>query len=82
MADLEKAFLPILVEEGDRDVLRFLWVDDDEKETPEICALRFMCVVFGVSASPFLLNAMLKYHLEQYASRYPDTISRPHIWTT
>ena len=77
MADLEKAFLHVLVEQGDRDVLHFLCVNDVEKETPEICALRFMRVVLGVSASPFLLNAMLKYHLEQYASRYPDTICRP-----
>ena len=32
--------------------------------------------MFGDIASPFLVNATLKYHLEQYASRYPDTISR------
>ena len=75
-ADLEKDFLQVLVEESDRDVLHFLWVDEAEKKSPEICALRFTFVVFGVSASPFLLNATHKYYLEQYASRYPDTISR------
>ncbi len=63
-ADLEIAFLQVSVAEEDRDVLRFLWVDDTRKESPEIRTLRFTRVVFGVSSSPFLLNATLKHHLE------------------
>ena len=35
-ADVEKAFLMISVSPQDRDVLRFLWVDDIHKKTPEI----------------------------------------------
>lgn len=75
-ADLEKAFLQVSVFESDRDVLRFLWVDDVSKEHPELRVLRFTRVVFGVAASPFLLNATLKYHLEKYAATQPDTIRR------
>jgi len=75
-ADLKKAFLQVSVAENDRDVLRFLWVDDINREHPEVCILRFTRVVFGVSASPFLLNATLKYHLEQYASTHPDLVGR------
>ena len=66
IADVEKAFFMIAVDEQDRDVLRFLWVDDVTKEEPEIRAYRFTRVVFGVSSSPFLLNATVKYHLEGF----------------
>ena len=76
IADLEKAFLQVSVVEDDRDVLRFLWVDDIKKDCPEICTLRFTRVVFGVSASPFLLNATLKHHLEKHAATHPDLVKR------
>lgn len=72
--DIEKAFLMISVAEHDRDVLRFLWVDDLAKDPPDIRILRFTRVVFGVSSSPFLLNATIRYHLEQYLDSHPDLI--------
>ena len=50
----------------DRDVLRFLWVDDVLKDVPSVQTNRFAHVIFGVSSRPFLLNATIKYHLEQY----------------
>ena len=55
MADIEKAFLMISVAEEDRDVLRFLWLEDIKNELPKIQVLRFTRVVFGVSSNPFLL---------------------------
>ena len=74
--DIEKAFLMVHMTESDRDVLRFLWVDDVEKPNPEIIVLRFTRVVFGVSSSPFLLNATIKHHVEQYKDADPAFVKR------
>ena len=73
-ADIEMAFLMISVSKADRDVLRFLWVKDINKFPAEIVTLRFTCVVFGVSSSPFLLNATIKHHMMKYATRYPQFV--------
>ena len=74
-ADVEKAFLMIFVSEKDRDALRFLWVDDIKEDTPEVsCKFRFTCVVFGVTSSPFLLNATIQYHLKKYEASYKDLV--------
>ena len=59
-ADIEKAFLMISMAEKDRDVLRFLWLQDVSAEQPEVIELRFTRVMFGVSSSPFLLNATIR----------------------
>ena len=64
----------VAVSEKDRDVLRFLWVDDPNKKNPQILTYRFTLVVFGVSCSPFLLNATIKHHLEKYHSTEPDLV--------
>ena len=53
-ADIEKAFLMVSMAEKDRDLLRFLWVDDITKDEPEIIALRFTQVVFSVSSVSIL----------------------------
>ena len=74
-ADIEKYFLMISVREEDRDVLRFLWVKDLKSDVPDVTVLRFTRVVFGVSASPFLLNATIKHHVEQYSAEYPELVS-------
>ena len=63
VGDIEKAFLNVGVAEEDRDILRFLWVYSLEEENPGLMLYRFFRVVFGVNASPFLLNATLKYHI-------------------
>ncbi|KAL9972204.1 hypothetical protein ACROYT_G018464 [Oculina patagonica] len=48
IADIEKAFLNIEVDVKDRDSLRFLWMDDLDKEEPMVVVYRFCRVVFGV----------------------------------
>ena len=66
VADIEKAFLMVSIADDDKDVYRFLWLDDIEAELPKIKVLRFSRVVFGVSSSPFLLNATIKHHMDHY----------------
>ena len=66
----------IAMTEKDRDALRFLWVDDVSKPNPETIVLRFARVVFGVSSSPFLLNATIRHHLEKHAMIQPDLVSK------
>ena len=74
-ADIEKAFLMVSVQESDRDVLRFLWFDVHSENRKMIC-LRCTQVVFGVSCSPFLLNATLRHHLDKYIASHPKTVHK------
>ena len=73
--DVEKTFLMISVHSKDRDALRFLWVDDVEKASPVVKKLRFTRVVFGVSASPILLNATINHHLQKYHDEHPYLVN-------
>ena len=66
----------VSVEEADRDVLRFIWVDDISKDLPDLRVYRFTRVVFGVSASPFLLNATIRFHLEKYLDTDENLVRR------
>ena len=61
-ADISKAFLQIGIKEPDRDVLRFLL----PSEEGDVRHMRFTRVPFGVTSSPFLLNATIQYHLNKY----------------
>ena len=61
-----------VVKEEDRDVLRFLWVDDVNSAEPKIVENRFSRVVFGVNSSPFLLNATLLKCITSHEREDPD----------
>ena len=76
MGDIEKAFLMINVAAVHRDVLRFLWVDDVNKDDPQIVIYRFTRVVFGVTASLFLLNGTIKHHIERYSKEDPEFVQK------
>ena len=64
----------ICVTERDRDVLPFLCIDNTSKVNPDVIILRFAQVVFGVSASHFLLNATIKHHVEKFSSSHPELV--------
>lgn len=77
VADIERAFLNIAVDEQQRDLMRFLWIDDVRKDDPNIEIYPFCRVIFGMNCSPFLLNAMLRYHGTEYYES--DTASAEYI---
>ena len=76
IGDIEKAFLMISVQEQDRDSLRFLWATNPNVEVPELITFRFTRVMFGVSSSPFLLNATINHHLESYRDIDPAFVDK------
>ena len=66
---------------GDRDALRFLWVDNPCSDNPcsdnpNIVIYRFARVVFAVSSSPYLLNSTIQHHFKQYLSQQPNIVGK------
>ena len=59
VADLEKAFLRILIAPQDRDVLRYFWFSNPHDKNSPLIIMRFKVVIFGSKASPFQLAAVL-----------------------
>ena len=51
-ADIEKAFLIILINQNDRDMLCFLWFKDSADVNNKINHFRFTWLVFGLRPSP------------------------------
>lgn len=64
VGDLEKAFLQLSLREEDRNVCCFLWLNVQG----EIEVYRYKKVFLGAKSSPFLLQAVLKQHLESFIS--------------
>lgn len=64
IADIKKAFLNVGLHEDDRNYTRFLWPKDPTNPKSELMTLRYKTVLFGSSASQYLLNAVIKHHLE------------------
>ncbi|XP_078355162.1 uncharacterized protein LOC144639738 [Oculina patagonica] len=62
VGDLEKAFLQLSLREEDRNVCCFLWLNLQG----EIEVYRYKKVFFGAKSSPFLLQVVLKQHLEGF----------------
>ncbi|XP_068734616.1 uncharacterized protein [Montipora capricornis] len=76
IADLEKAFLMIGINETDRDMVRFLWFKDPSNPNSEIVQLRFTRLVFGLRPSPAILTSTIRHHRDAHVSEEfkPDFI--------
>ncbi|XP_066924368.1 uncharacterized protein [Clytia hemisphaerica] len=71
VADIEKAFWQIMLNEKDRDFVRFLWLKDTNDidfqnfDNNQLVTYRICRVLFGVTSSPFLLNGTLRHHINK-----------------
>ena len=76
VADIEKTFLQIGLNENQRDVTRFFWLKNANDLNPDnnIQVYRFCRVPFGIISSPFLLSATLDFHLKKHNSPIADKI--------
>ncbi|XP_070546926.1 uncharacterized protein [Ptychodera flava] len=63
-SDIEKAFLNVRLDENDRKFTKFLWLSDPSDPESPFKVYRFKTVLFGAVCSPFILNAVVKTHLE------------------
>ena len=68
VTDIEKAFLHLNLHEDDRDFTRFLWLSDPADPNSSFDTYRFKAVPFGTTSSPFMLNATVQHHLENFNS--------------
>ncbi|GFV92391.1 integrase catalytic domain-containing protein [Trichonephila clavipes] len=61
-SDIKQAFLQICLADEHKDAVRFLWSDDEPcvHKRPKLQVYRFNRVNFGVSSSPFLLEATIR----------------------
>uniref|UniRef100_A0A183FAA1 CCHC-type domain-containing protein n=1 Tax=Heligmosomoides polygyrus TaxID=6339 RepID=A0A183FAA1_HELPZ len=66
ISDVEKAFLQVRLHKADKDATRCLWLRDIHRppEGNNVVVYRFTRVTFGLNASPFLLSATIRFHLE------------------
>ena len=66
IADIEKAFLQVGLNEADRDVTRFPWVKDIKKPPMDtnLQVYRLTRIPFGIISSPSLLGSTVKHLLE------------------
>ena len=78
VADFEKAFLQIRLQDDAKDVTRFFWLKDRDKLEVEnnIQMYRFCRVPFGIISSPFLLAATIDHHLKNCNNDVSETIRK------
>ena len=63
-----KAFLHVGLDGNDRDFTRFFWLSDPKNPESSFQVFCFKTVLFGSTSSPFMLNATLHHHLDNYST--------------
>ena len=73
-ADIQKAFLQIRILEFNCDALRFHWIKNQDSNQTDI--LRFTRLVFGLTQSPFVLEATLGEHILKYREAHEKIVEK------
>ena len=76
VADIEKAFLMVLLKDEDKDFTRFLWPINLMDLDSGYHIYRFNVVLFGATCSQFLLNATIRHHLSLIGGQENDRVIR------
>ena len=75
-SDIQKAYLMVGLNESDRDYCRFFWPENPLDANSEIITYRFRVVLFGSTASQFLLNSTIKFHLQRINDDVAQSVLR------
>ena len=75
VSDIEKAFLMVELDEGDRDVTRFLWPENVDDPESKLLVYRFRVVLFGATCSQALLNVSIRVLLDQNSDLITKTVA-------
>ncbi|XP_077866221.1 uncharacterized protein LOC144353806 [Saccoglossus kowalevskii] len=75
-SDIEKAFLNVQLAEHDRKYTKFLWLSDPTDTESDFVVYQFASVLFGSASSPFILNSVVKTHLDSEETPVADDIKR------
>ena len=72
VSDIKQAFLQIMIDPVHRNFLRFLWYEDLLTDNPILTVYRFTRVLFGLTSSPYLLNATVRCHMNKYKETFNE----------
>ena len=59
----------------DWDFLRFLWIDDIDKENSKLVVKQIHSLTFGLNCDPFLLGGTIALHMRKYSSLNQGNVS-------
>ena len=73
IADIEKAFHQVELDPEDAERIRFFWILDTNDPT-KIIEFMWKRLPFGLTASPYILRAVIRKHVMKYMDQFPDIV--------
>ncbi|XP_077861471.1 uncharacterized protein LOC144341701, partial [Saccoglossus kowalevskii] len=73
-SDIEKAFLNVNLADEDRQYTKFFWLQNADDPESDFEVYQFKSVLFGSTSSQFMLNAVIKTHLEAQSSQIANDL--------